>query len=429
MKKSKTVICILGLGYVGLPLAVAFAKQRWQVIGLEIRKQRVAELQKGYDRIDAFTPSELRSVDIHYTADPQEMRRANVIIVTVPTPIDASKTPDLTLLRNASRQIGHDLQKGTLVIYESTVYPGVTEELCVPIIEKGSGLRCGKDWSIGYSPERINPGDKEHRLDTVVKIISAQDSGSIKKLKDLYGSICPAGLHIAPNIKTAEAAKVIENIQRDLNIALMNELALILGRMGIQTKDVIDAASTKWNFHAYQPGLVGGHCIGVDPYYLTYRAEELGYHPSVILAGRRVNDSIAEHVATSCLKLIAQQGKRISGSRILLLGATFKEDVPDTRNSKVRDMVAVLKSYHVDPLIYDPLVPKSERHTFSGTWIENFHALKDVDAMILAAPHQIFQNISLQRYARQMTTPAIFYDVKSVFFARKRPPSMIYRTL
>ncbi len=342
--QDKFKICVVGVGYVGLPLANEFSKAGYHVIGFDSSEKRAADLKLGIDSSKSIPMDDLKRSSIIFTADPRCITDCNFIIVAVPTPITDSKLPDLEALKSASKFVGEHMQRGSIVVFESTVYPGVTREICVPIIEKHSGLICGKDWKVGYSPERINPGDGTHTIDKVIKIVSGMDKDSLETIAGVYGTVCKAGVFRAKSIETAEAAKIIENIQRDLNIALMNELSIIFQKMGIDTKDVIEAACTKWNFHKYMPGLVGGHCIGVDPYYLTYRAQEIGYHPRVILAGRMLNDSMAKHVAEMTIKALSKASKS-QNPRILVLGITFKENVPDTRNSNVKDMIAELKSF------------------------------------------------------------------------------------
>ncbi|MEQ1491028.1 MAG: nucleotide sugar dehydrogenase, partial [Terricaulis sp.] len=325
-------IAVIGLGYVGLPAAVAFARAGFTVIGFEIDASRVAELREGKDRTREVTAEELRSLDLYVTTDVEDLKKADFFIVTVPTPIDDALVPDLGAVHAASRTVGKALKKGDIVVYESTVYPGCTEDECGPILEKASGLKAGADFTLGFSPERINPGDHLHRFETIVKVVSGSDAKTLDIVAETYGAVVTAGIHRAPSIKVAEAAKVIENTQRDINIALMNELALINGRLGLDTGDVLAAARTKWNFLGFTPGLVGGHCIGVDPYYLTHKAQQVGYHPQVVLAGRRVNDSIGPHIGRECVRLCGRAGK--ANARVAVMGVTFKEDVPDVRNSK-----------------------------------------------------------------------------------------------
>src|SRR6186713_2458502 len=367
--KERTV-AVVGLGYVGLPIAVAFGKHG-RTIGFDINKAKIEELQKGFDRTGEVSAADLKTSQVQYTAQPGDLKAADFIIVAVPTPIDDALQPDLQALRVSSELIGKHLSPGTIVVYESTVYPGVTEEVCLPILEKTSGLKAGTDFKVGYSPERINPGDKEHTLEKIVKVVSAQDQESLDIVASTYGLVVKAGVHRASSIKVADAAKVIENTQRDLNIALMNELALIFNRLGIDTKGVLEAAGTKWNFLKFSPGLVGGHCIGVDPYYLTHKAESVGYHSEVILAGRRINDNMGIHIANSVIKLMAQNELPINKADILVLGVTFKENCPDIRNSRVIDLIRELQSYGTTIHLYDPEADPTEvKHEYNLTLID-----------------------------------------------------------
>lgn len=420
MSNFQLKVCVIGLGYVGLPLAIEFAKQGVLTYGFDVSKKRIDELKAGKDTSNEVADSELaKAKEIEYSDDPSIIKKANFLIVAVPTPVNEAKQPDLGLVESASRIVGENIQKGSIVVYESTVYPGVTEDICLPIIEKYSGLKAGQDWKIGYSPERMNPGDKEHSVDKIIKVVSGMDKESSQIIAGTYSIVCKAGVHQAPNIKTAEAAKVIENVQRDLNIALMNELALIFHRLGINTQEVLEAAATKWNFHKYQPGLVGGHCIGVDPYYLTYRAEELGYHPQVILSGRKINDSMAEYVADMAIKGLASAGKKIKQAKVLILGLTFKEDVKDTRNSKVKDIIKKLKEYEIDILGFDPLVEKEEvENKFKVRYIDNISQEK-VDGVILAVLHSDFKKITLDGLKEIMPDAPVLVDVKSWFLKQK----------
>ena len=382
-------VAVVGLGYVGLPLAVAFARH-FNVIGFDLNAARVEELSAGTDRTGEVDSAALQASTARFTSDPAALREAGVIIVAVPTPIDEHRNPDLSPVEGASRTVGRHLSRGAVVVYESTVYPGVTEEVCVPILEAESGLRCGADFTVGYSPERINPGDKVHTLETIKKIVSGSDAPTLDLLAELYGTVVRAGIHRAPSIQVAEAAKVIETTQRDLNIALMNELSIIFDRLGIDTLDVLEAAGTKWNFLPFRPGLVGGHCIGVDPYYLTFKAEELGCHPQVILAGRRINDGMGKHVAETCVKLLIRQGRLVNAARVGILGFTFKENVPDLRNTRVIDVIRELQEYGVDVLVHDPLADAGEvRHEY-GLSFAALDELANLDALILAVPHKAY---------------------------------------
>lgn len=394
MKTQK--IALVGLGYVGLPLAVEFGKTgKVSVLGFDVDQKKIEELQKGVDRNKELTPEELSKASLEYTFDASRLKEADFLVVAVPTPVTEANVPDLTLMELASKTIGKNLQKGAIVVFESTVYPGVTEEICIPIIEKESGLSCGKDWKIGYSPERMNPGDKEHTLDKVIKVVSGMDAETLDEVAEVYSLVCKAGVHKAPNIKTAEASKVIENIQRDLNIALMNELSLIFDRLGIHTRDVLAAAGTKWNFQKYFPGLVGGHCIGVDPYYLTHRAEELGYHPQVILSGRRINDFMGEHIADLMIRGLIQAGKVVQGAKVLVMGLTFKENVRDIRNSKIIDTIQKLKDFGVEIFGYDPILTQEEIQQFDANPVVDMKSLK-FDGVILAVSHDAFSSFTMK---------------------------------
>jgi UDP-N-acetyl-D-galactosamine dehydrogenase len=378
-------IAVVGLGYVGLPVAVSFARSGVPVVGFDVDVGRVAELKEGKDRTREVEGAELRQESLAFTADPAGMGESDFFIITVPTPIDEARQPDLGAMIAASRSVGTVLKKGDIVVYESTVYPGAVEEECLPILAQTSGLTPGLDFTVGYSPERINPGDKQHRFEMITKVVSAQDGRTLDIVADVYGSVVTAGIHRAPSIRVAEAAKVIENTQRDLNIAFMNELSLIFQALNIDTGDVLAAARTKWNFMAFQPGLVGGHCIGVDPYYLTYRAEKAGYHPEVILAGRRINDGMGQRVARECVRGLLR--RRSQGGVVTVLGLTFKEDVPDTRNSRVIDIVRELQSFGLVVQVSDPLANAADaRHEYGVTLME-LHALKPADAVILAVGH------------------------------------------
>ena len=392
MKKDKPILCIMGLGYVGLPLAVLFSKKGYKVIGYDINEERIKELRQGIDRTNEVSKKDLESTNIEFTTNPEKISKADVIIVTVPTPIDEHKIPNLNPLKSATRTVGKYMQKGSIVVYESTVYPGVTEEICVPILEKESGLKWKRDFHIGYSPERVNPGDKKHTIENIVKVVAGDTSEITEFLAELYGSIVEAGVHKAPDIKTAEAAKVIENTQRDLNIALMNELSMIFNKMGLDTKEVIEAAATKWNFIKFEPGLVGGHCIGVDPYYLTFKAQELGHHPEVILAGRRINDYMPKFVVENTIKMLIKAGNPIKDSKVLIMGITFKENIPDIRNSKVVDIYKELKEYGINVYVYDPHAYKDEvKKEYGIDLIDNIKAFSPYDAIIVAVKHDVFK--------------------------------------
>lgn len=401
-------IAIIGLGYVGLPLAVEFGK-KYPTIGFDVNQGRIKELKEGYDRTLEITSEELNDVgDLSFTYLPEEISSNNIFIVTVPTPIDKFKNPDLTPLRKASEVVGSILKEGDIVIYESTVYPGCTEEVCVPILEKNSDLKYNKDFHCGYSPERINPGDKEHRLPTIKKVTSGSTPAIADQVDELYKSIITAGTHKTSSIKVAEAAKVIENSQRDLNIAFVNELALIFDKLDIDTQDVLEAASTKWNFLPFKPGLVGGHCIGVDPYYLTHKAESIGYHPEVILSGRRINDNMGSYVASKVVKMMTQSGIPIKGERVLILGITFKEDCPDIRNSRVIDVVEEFTSYGLDVDVYDPLADKEEvRQEYDVSLIEELNY--QYKSIVMAVCHEKFNSLDWNKIKAD---DAVVYDIK-----------------
>lgn len=410
--KSKRKICVVGLGYVGLPLAVAFGKKQ-EVVGFDISKRKIDELSRGIESMGEVPVEELKKAKILFTNDSRKINDADFIIVAVPTPVDEHNVPDMKYVESASEVVGKNISKGSIVVFESTVYPGVTEDICVPIIEKESGLKCGKDWKIGYSPERVNPGDKVHTTETIVKVVSGMDKESLDIIANVYSLIIKAGVFKASSIKVAEAAKVIENTQRDLNIALMNELSLIFRKMGINTKDVINAASTKWNFHRYTPGMVGGHCIGVDPYYLTYKAQELGYKPEVILAGRAINDSMSKHIVDLLIKELIKKNVLINKAKVLILGLTFKENVKDSRNSKTKDLIRELREYGVEVFANDPYLSQEEID-HEGFSVKNIplNKIEKVDAIVMAVPHKEFLSISAEKYSSLMKGAKIFLDVK-----------------
>jgi len=407
-------IAVVGLGYVGLPLAVHLA-EHFEVIGFDLKAQRISELQAGHDRTLEVEDSVLSHVKLTFTCQEADLAQCRLIIVAVPTPIGPSSIPDLEPLESASQIAGRRLQKGGCVVFESTVYPGATEEVCVPILEKESGMTFGRDFTVGYSPERINPGDKIHTLATVMKIVSGSDDHSSDMLMKVYGKVVSAGVHCCSSIKVAEAAKVIENTQRDLNIALMNELAKIFDTVGIDSMEVLEAAGTKWNFLPFRPGLVGGHCIGVDPYYLTYKAESLGYHPEIILAGRRINDGMGKYIAERTVKLLIQDGKSVKGARVAVLGFTFKEDVPDLRNTRVIDIVRELADYGVEVLVHDPMADSLEASQHYGLSLCAMNQLQGVDAVVLAVMHKAYQAMGLEGIMGLCTNGRpIIVDVKSV---------------
>lgn len=429
-------IAVVGLGYVGLPVAVAFGRKS-EVIGYDISGKRIAELKKGQDSTGEVSAEDLRSAKINFTSDPSSLKTANFIIVTVPTPIDDAKRPDLTSVIKASETVGRNLSCGAIVVYESTVYPGVTEEICLPILEKESGLKGGVDFKIGYSPERINPGDREHTFTKIKKVVSGQDSESLEIIARVYADVVEAGVHRASSIKVAEAAKVIENTQRDLNLALMNELSVLFNKMGIDTREVLEAAGTKWNFLPFEPGLVGGHCIGVDPYYLTFKAEQIGYHPQVILAGRRINDSMGKYVAEQTVKHMISTGKVIKGSKILILGITFKENIPDIRNTRVVDIMRELKTYGAEVHVYDPHADHKDVEMEFGLNLLKFpNENAPFDAVIVAVRHRQFLELSVDELKKLVCSPesqcrarcpSVIVDIKGIYDATKiREQGMIY---
>ena len=412
---NKKTISIVGMGYVGLPLAVEFGKVR-SVIGFDINDQRVRELQSGQDRTQECSPEELAQARyLRYSCNAHDLHQTQIFIVTVPTPVDQANRPDMTPLVKASETVSKVLKAGDIVIYESTVYPGATEEVCVPVLEKFSGLKFNQDFFCGYSPERINPGDKEHRLPSIKKVTSGSTPAIAEEVDQLYKQIITAGTHKASSIKVAEAAKVIENTQRDVNIALMNELSLIFNKLGIDTQEVLEAAGTKWNFLPFRPGLVGGHCIGVDPYYLTHKAQEVGYHPEVILAGRRINDSMASHVADETVKLMLRKSLPVLGSKVLVLGLTFKENCPDVRNTKVVDIVKTLQAYNTKVDIYDPWIDVIEaEHEYGLKCLSELPQKGQYAAIVLAVGHRQFIRIGEKGIKELGQKDAVVYDVKSI---------------
>jgi UDP-N-acetyl-D-galactosamine dehydrogenase len=416
-------IAVIGLGYVGLPVAVSFARAGSRVIGFDIDARRIAELREGHDRTREVEPADLKLKALSLGSDPAQLKEADFFIVTVPTPIDNANRPDLRALFGASETVGKAMRKGAIVVYESTVYPGCIEEDCVPVLERVSGLRAGADFTVGYSPERINPGDRKHRFETITKVVAGQDDATLDVVADVYGSVVTAGIHRAPSIKVAEAAKVIENTQRDLNIAFMNELSAICHRLGIDTGDVLAAAGTKWNFQRFYPGLVGGHCIGVDPYYLTYRAERAGYHPEVILAGRRINDNVGQRVALACMQALFRSQR--TNATVTVLGITFKENVPDTRNSKVADIVRELKAAGVTVQVHDPLASPDEAKHEYGIALAAKDALKPADAVILAVAHDDYVGGGWPLIASLLRDgEGLVFDVKSMLDRATKPASI-----
>ncbi len=411
---NKESIVVIGLGYVGLPVAISMAK-KFDCVGFDINQSRVAELNKGHDRTGEVSDAELKAVGMTFTANVDDIKGRSFYIIAVPTPIDIDKRPDLFPVEAASRTVAKALTKGAVVVYESTVYPGVTEDVCGPILEEISGLKVGTDIFLGYSPERINPGDKEHTFERIVKVVSGQDEATLDRVAEVYSAVVTAGVHRAATIKVAEAAKVIENTQRDLNIALMNELALIFDRIGIRTKDVLEAAGTKWNFLKFSPGLVGGHCIGVDPYYLTAKAEQLGYQPQVILSGRSINNGVGAFIAQRTMKMLAKGDVPLRRARVGILGLTFKENVPDLRNSRVPDIVTELQEFGITPMIHDAMADSHEALEEYGIQLSNWDEMRDLDALILAVSHDAYTKDGVAPLLSKMSKGGVFVDVKSVF--------------
>ena len=391
----ETKLSLVGLGYVGMPIAVAFAK-KLDVVGFDLNAQKIELYKSGVDPTNEVGHDAIRATTVDFTADETRLREARFHIVAVPTPVNDDHTPYLSPVESASAIVGRNLTKGSVVVFESTVYPGVTEDVCVPILERESGLRCGVDFKVGYSPERINPGDKVHRLETITKIVSGMDEESLDVIAKVYELVVQAGVYRAESIKVAEAAKVIENSQRDINIAFMNELSIIFNKMGIDTKAVLEAASTKWNFLKFYPGLVGGHCIGVDPYYLTYKAEMIGYHSQIILAGRRINDNMGKYVAQSTVKKLIACDKAVRNARVAILGFTFKENCPDTRNTKIIDIVNELREYGIQPVITDPIADADEAKRLYGVEFSDMSAVHDMDAVILSVAHDSFKTLTME---------------------------------
>ena len=406
-------IAVVGLGYVGLPVAVAFSKYT-NVIGFDTSVKRVNALKQYEDCTNEMSAEELRQASIEFTSNPKDLDKANFFIIAVPTPINQAKQPDLTILKDASRIVAEHLSKGGIVVYESTVYPGATEEDCVPILEECSGLTWKTDFHVGYSPERINPGDKEHRFETITKIVSGDDDETCNKIAEVYGSVVTAGVYQASSIKVAEAAKVIENTQRDINIALINELSLIFNLMGIDTEEVLKAAGTKWNFLGFKPGLVGGHCIGVDPYYLTHKAQQYNYHPEIILSGRRINDKMGFHIAEQVILQLIKSNSKIKNKSIAVLGLTFKENCPDVRNSRVIDIINHLNNYGFKTLLHDPWVSEEEAREECGVQLTQWDNIGDVDAIIIAVAHDRFREITLDDYREKLAPEGLIADLKGV---------------
>lgn len=408
-------LSLVGLGYVGMPIAVAFSK-KIKVIGFDLNQEKIQMYQSGADPTGEVGNEAIREATVEFTADSAKLREAKFHIVAVPTPVNADHTPDLRPVEGASRIVGQNLAKGSIVVFESTVYPGVTEEICVPILEQESGLVCGRDFTVGYSPERINPGDKVHRLETIVKIVSGMNEETLEEVAKVYELVVDAGVHRAESIKVAEAAKVIENSQRDINIAFMNELSIIFHKMGIDTQAVLEAAGTKWNFLKFFPGLVGGHCIGVDPYYLTYKAEQLGYHSQIILSGRRINDDMGKYVAESVIKSLIKADVAVKGAKVAILGFAFKENCPDTRNTKVIDIVKELREYGVEPVIADPVADSREANREYGISFTKDEGIRQMDAVILAVAHEQYAGLTQEQIAAYFKTDGqrILVDIKGI---------------
>ena len=420
---KKEFISVIGLGYVGMPIAVAFAK-KVGVIGFDNNKEKIALYKNGVDPTQEVGDEEIKNTTVDFTYNAERLKEAKFHIVAVPTPIKADKTPDLSPVESASVMLGKNLTKGSIVVYESTVYPGVTEDICVPILEKESGLRCGIDFKIGYSPERINPGDKINRLESIKKIVAGMDSESLDTIAKIYEIVIAAGVYKAESIKVAEAAKVVENSQRDINIAFMNELAIVFDKMGINTNEVVKAMNTKWNALGFTPGLVGGHCIGVDPYYFIYQAEKLGYHSQIVLAGRKINDDMGNFVADAIIKKLILAGKVVSKSKVYILGITFKENCPDIRNSKVNDVINRLKEYGIKPLVVDPLADKKETQQEYGISLTDLEEVNDADAVVFAVAHNKFKNMyyeDVEKFFKKdmANSEKILIDVKSILDKEK----------
>ncbi len=393
---KKEAISLVGLGYVGMPIAIEFAKRGIKVIGFDLNAAKIETYKSGVDPTNEVGDDAIKESSVEFTSNEKDLVKAKFHIVAVPTPVNSDHTPDLTPVEGASKILGRNITKGSIVVFESTVYPGVTEDICVPIIEKESGLKCGIDFKIGYSPERINPGDKVHRLSTITKIVSGMDEETLDIVAKVYEIVVDAGVHRAESIKVAEAAKVIENSQRDINIAFMNELSIIFNKMGIDTQSVLEAAGTKWNFLKFYPGLVGGHCIGVDPYYLTYKAEELGYHSQIILAGRRINDDMGKYVAENVVKNLIGADKSVKSAKVAILGFTFKENCPDTRNTKIIDIVNELREYGIEPIIADPTADAAEAKRLYGVEFVDIHTVREMDAVVLAVAHEQFSHFTIE---------------------------------
>lgn len=428
-KGQKEKIGVVGLGYVGLPVALAFAKKFPNTIGFDVSDSRIAELKQGIDRTKEIDAGVLKNTEIHFTSKLEDLREVSFFIVCIPTPVDSDHRPDLNPLILASESIGKIIRKGSVVVFESTVYPGVTEDICGPSIERTSGLSRGIDFKLGYSPERINPGDKEHALEKVIKVVSGEDQESLDRVATAYESIVSAGVHRTPSIRAAEAAKVIENTQRDLNIAFMNELAIIFDKLGLRTRDVLNAARTKWNFLPFSPGLVGGHCISVDPYYLTAKAEQVGYHPEVILSGRRINDGMGKYIAQKAIKLCVSSGAALSSAKAGILGLTFKENIPDIRNSRVPDIIKELIEFGIKTIVHDPHAHDEEALSEYGVTLMDLKTLHELDILIVAVSHKEFLNIPIDKLINMLKPGGVLIDVKSIYNPDELPPNIRYWSL
>ncbi len=416
LMQKEEKLSLIGLGYVGMPIAVAFA-EKVDVIGFDLNNEKIELYKKGIDPTNEVGDAIIKATTVHFTSDETELKKAKFHIIAVPTPVNQDKTPDLSPVISASQILGRNLTKGSIVVYESTVYPGVTEEICIPILEKESGLKCGQDFKVGYSPERINPGDKIHKLNNIKKIVSGIDTDSLNSIANVYELVIEAGVYRASSIKVAEAAKVVENSQRDINIAFMNELAMVFDRMNIDTNEVVDAMDTKWNALGFRPGLVGGHCIGVDPYYFVYKAENLGYHSQIVLAGRKVNDNMGAFVADALIKKLILAGKVVKDSKVVIMGITFKENCPDIRNSKVEDIILRLSEYGITPLVVDPWADAEEVRNEYNVELLDFDEVFDVDALVFAVAHREFKNISWEKLDSlyKKNSKKILVDVKNIF--------------
>ena len=414
--KGNAKLSLVGLGYVGMPIAVAFAR-KIKVVGFDVNQAKIDLYRNGVDPTNEVGDEVIRDTKVEFTSDPSRLKEAKFHIVAVPTPVNSDHTPDLSPVEGASKIVGQNLTKGSIVVFESTVYPGVTEEICVPIMERESGLKCGEDFKVGYSPERINPGDKIHRLETIVKIVSGMDEETLEEIAKVYELVVEAGVYRAESIKVAEAAKVIENSQRDINIAFMNELSIIFHKLGIDTKAVLEAAGTKWNFLKFYPGLVGGHCIGVDPYYLTYKAEEVGYHSQIILSGRRINDDMGKYVAQNAVKCLIKAGIAVRGARVGILGFTFKENCPDTRNTKVIDIVKELEEYGIQPEVFDEMADAEEAKRLYGIEFVPLQKLENLDIVIIAVAHENFlrlQKSDIRKFFDSKNSKKVLIDIKGI---------------